>query len=29
VVLGPNFNYEHRNHLHLEVVRDVSWNFIR
>jgi hypothetical protein len=29
VVLGPNFNFEHRNHLHLEVVRDVSWNYIR
>jgi len=29
VALGPNFNHEHRNHLHLEVTRNVSWNFIR
>lgn len=29
VVLGPNFNREHRNHLHLEVTRGASWNFIR
>ncbi len=29
VALGPNFNYEHRNHLHLEVTRNVSWHFIR
>lgn len=29
VALGPNFNYQHRNHLHLELTRGVSWNFIR
>ena len=29
VALGPNFNFEHRNHLHLELTRGVSWNFIR
>lgn len=29
VALGPNFNFEHRNHLHLEVTRGVSWHFIR
>lgn len=29
VVLTPNFNRAHRNHLHLEVARDVSWIFVR
>ena len=29
VALGPNFNHEHRNHLHLEVTRGVSWNYVR
>ncbi len=29
VVLGPNFNVAHRNHLHLEVARGVCWLFVR
>lgn len=29
VVLTPNFNRAHRNHLHLEIARDVSWIFVR
>lgn len=29
VVLGPNYNYEHRNHFHLEVMRGVSWQYVR
>ncbi len=29
VVLTPNFNEPHRNHLHLEVTRGVSWQYVR
>jgi hypothetical protein len=29
VVLTPNFNVPHRNHLHLEVARNTSWLFVR
>jgi hypothetical protein len=29
VVLTPNFNVPHRNHLHLEVARSTSWLFVR
>jgi hypothetical protein len=29
VVLTPNFNRAHRNHLHLEVTRDVDWFMVR
>jgi len=29
VVLTPNFNVPHRNHLHLEVARGTSWQFVR
>lgn len=29
VILGPNYNYEHRNHYHLEVARHVAWQFVR
>lgn len=29
VVLGPNFNFPHRNHFHLEIARGVSWQFVR
>jgi hypothetical protein len=29
VVLTPNFNRPHRNHLHLEVARGTSWQFVR
>jgi hypothetical protein len=29
VVLTPNFNVPHRNHFHLEVARQTSWQFVR
>lgn len=29
VVLTPNFNEPHRNHFHLEVTRNVSWQYVR
>lgn len=29
VVLTPNFNVAHRDHLHLEVARGTSWQFVR
>lgn len=29
VLLTPNFNVPHRNHFHLEVARQTSWQFVR
>ena len=29
VLLGPNYNWQHRNHFHLEVTAGVRWQFIR
>ncbi len=29
IILTPNFNVEHRNHFHLELARNVSWQFVR
>lgn len=28
VILTPNFNYQHRNHFHLEVTRNANWRFV-
>ncbi|MEI8256718.1 MAG: extensin family protein, partial [Deltaproteobacteria bacterium] len=28
VILTPNFNYQHRNHFHMEVTRNASWRFV-
>jgi hypothetical protein len=28
VILTPHFNYQHRNHFHLEVARGVNWRFV-
>jgi hypothetical protein len=28
VILTPNFNYQHRNHFHLEVTRHANWRFV-